>query len=231
MSNTKHCGKCSQRIATHIDSTSQLVWDNSASPFPDTQTVGGRGKQAPIRICLHPIPGVHLRDPSHPAIIVGRTKSWGLAWKRASFYLHPLWHLPPWQMPSINARSCLLSYWKASAQQSGSSKQKHPIDNQGKSLPFSLGFADWQQLQVWSRKVAQAFLCQHQQLKKRERSGRQSVTHTDLASYMNHTTSGTTLPCLKPGWSCDRCHAHAGFGQAARIWWQVPSITNLAMAR
>lgn len=92
--------------------------------------------------------------------------------KRTYSYLRPP-HLPPWQMPSINMRSHLLSYCKASAQWRGSPELKYHILSQCKPLSFLLGFTDWQ-LEVWSKKVTQALLCQHKQLKEI----RQAVSHT-----------------------------------------------------
>lgn len=75
-----------------------------------------------------------------------------------AFYQHEI-------APSVILQSLSTVTW--------SPELKYHILSQCKPLSFLLGFTDWQ-LQVWSKKVTQALLCQHKQLKEI----RQAVSHT-----------------------------------------------------
>lgn len=124
-------------------------------------------------------------------------------------------------------RKHLLSCWKALAHQSRLPKHKHHFPELA-NLPFSLGFAHWQQLlQLWSREVAQALLCQQSSPRRERKAVSWLKAYTLICSHAQ-ITSPMALPCFGFG---NSSRAPSGVGQTVKIQCQVLSKTSQATSQ
>lgn len=176
--------------------------NNAVSPFSHTETgKGAQGNRFPWEFTSirqgtleGPQPHLHSRGEKQE-LGLGLEKSMLLSLSITAFItLTNILH--QW-------RKHLLSCWKALAHQSRLPKHKHHFPELA-NLPFPLGFTHWQQLlQVWSREVAQALLCQQSSPRRdKESSLLTERIHLDLFSCTNHLTNGSALLWIWQQLSC-----------------------------
>lgn len=182
-------------VSRELPPTLNLLADCVRSPCEHISShLHQRGAEASVENCLQRVLGVHWRESSHPSMS-GEDWEPGAALEE-SILSSPSWHLPPWQMPSVNMRMHLPTLKSLSRGKSITwTETPHPqwvqvfaifigIPWTGTSYTSGLG------------KQQQLFSASTNTSRREGQSGRRSVMHTDLAPWPNCTSSSTTLPCL-----------------------------------